>query len=266
MRASPLPFCRGESQISSVELTRAAPVGGRAKDVGINVNLAPVTDTVPAEIGRANEPIGKYGRQYGSDPDTVTRASSAFLTGMIEGGVMGTVKHFPGLGRVERNTDFNTTGITDAVATENDPFLARSRRVKAGAGLVWCSAATPGDPAKAGDFRGASPCCLASWRRGVITETSRQGRASARGGLRAPDPAPDRPVAIPKPRDPAPGPRSVGRCRRARARARPTWLRDLVQRRAAVLASRSGWARRALTTPLAPHARTFRARNRVVSD
>ncbi|MFC7491369.1 MULTISPECIES: glycoside hydrolase family 3 N-terminal domain-containing protein [unclassified Knoellia] len=140
---SKVPSAKVQAQMSSNELTAAAKGwAGELKAVGINVNLAPVTDTVPAEIGRANEPIGKFARQYGSTPATVEKASTAFLKGMIEGGVMGTVKHFPGLGRVENNTDFNTTGITDSVATTNDPFLAPfTAGVKAGAGLVMVSSA-----------------------------------------------------------------------------------------------------------------------------
>jgi beta-N-acetylhexosaminidase len=147
-----VPSAKAQAQMSADELTAAAKGwAGELKAVGINVNLAPVTDTVPAEIGRANEPIGKYARQYGSDPATVTKASTAFLKGMIDGGVMGTVKHFPGLGRVAKNTDFNTTGITDSVATAKDPFLAPfTAGVEAGAGLVMVSSARyPGlDPAK----------------------------------------------------------------------------------------------------------------------
>ncbi|MEO6019395.1 MAG: glycoside hydrolase family 3 N-terminal domain-containing protein [Knoellia sp.] len=140
---SKVPSAKTQAQMTSGELTAAAKGwAGELKAVGINVNLAPVTDTVPADIGKANEPIGKYGREYGSDPATVTKASSAFLKGMIEGGIMGTVKHFPGLGRIRNNTDFNTTGITDTVATPKDPFLAPfTAGVKAGAGLVMVSSA-----------------------------------------------------------------------------------------------------------------------------
>ncbi|KGN32854.1 B-hexosaminidase [Knoellia sinensis KCTC 19936] len=137
------PTAKVQAQMSSSELTAAAKGwAGELKAVGINVNLAPVTDTVPAEIGKANEPIGKWGRQYGSDPATVTKASTAFLKGMIDGGVMGTVKHFPGLGRIKSNTDFNATGITDTVATPKDPYLAPfTAGVKAGAGLVMVGSA-----------------------------------------------------------------------------------------------------------------------------
>jgi beta-N-acetylhexosaminidase len=101
-----------------------------------------VADTVPEEIGRANEPIGRHGRQYGSDPETVARYSVAFLEGMLDEGVEGAVKHFPGLGRVRNNTDFSSSGITDEVATAKDPFLEPFKAaIDAGVGLVMMSSA-----------------------------------------------------------------------------------------------------------------------------
>jgi beta-N-acetylhexosaminidase len=110
--------------------------------VGVNVNLAPVADTVPAAIGRANEPIGRYGRQFGDTPAEVSRSSVAFLRGMRAGEVEGTLKHFPGLGRIRANTDFSATGITDSVATVDDPHLQPFRAgIRAGAGLVMVGSA-----------------------------------------------------------------------------------------------------------------------------
>jgi beta-N-acetylhexosaminidase len=137
------PSAKEQATMSSAALTKAATGWARELEAaGVNVNLAPVTDTVPADIGRANEPIGRWGRQYGSDPKTVERASTAFLKGMLAGGVEGTVKHFPGLGRIRNNTDFNSTGITDDVTDADDPFLRPfSAGVKAGAGLVMVGSA-----------------------------------------------------------------------------------------------------------------------------
>lgn len=137
------PTASEQAQMSPAELTRAAT--GWAKEIkaaGVNVNLAPVTDTVPKEIGKDNEPIGRWGRQYGSTPKAVSRSATAFLEGMLEGGVEGTVKHFPGLGRVRNNTDFSATGITDSVATKDDPFLQPfADGIEAGAGLVMMASA-----------------------------------------------------------------------------------------------------------------------------
>jgi beta-N-acetylhexosaminidase len=148
------PTAREQAQMSPAALTKAATGWARElKAAGVNVNLAPVTDTVPADLGRANEPIGKYGRQYGSDPATVEKASEAFIIGMLEGGVEATVKHFPGLGRIRNNTDFSATGITDATTSATDPYLQPFRAgVEAGAGLVMVGSARytkldPGVPA-----------------------------------------------------------------------------------------------------------------------
>ncbi|HEV8175601.1 MAG TPA: glycoside hydrolase family 3 N-terminal domain-containing protein, partial [Actinoplanes sp.] len=48
---------------------RTADSARRLAATGVNLNLAPVADTVPAALGTANPPIGAFRRQYGSDPD-----------------------------------------------------------------------------------------------------------------------------------------------------------------------------------------------------
>ncbi len=137
------PKALDQAELEPAELTKdAAGWAKEMKAVGVNVNLAPVADTVPKDIGRANEPIGRWGRQYGSDPKTVATYSVAFLRGMLDEGVEGAVKHFPGLGRVRNNTDFSSSGITDSVATADDPFLEPFRaNIEAGVGLVMMSSA-----------------------------------------------------------------------------------------------------------------------------
>lgn len=122
--------------------SQASEWAGELRAVGVNVNLAPVADTVPERIGKANAPIGKWGRQFGSDPKAVSRSVSAFVEGMRAGGIEPTLKHFPGLGRVRSNTDFDSTGITDDVATVTDPLLAPfAAGVDDGAGLVMVGSA-----------------------------------------------------------------------------------------------------------------------------
>ena len=67
-----IPSAARQAQMSPAELTAAATTWGKElKAVGVNVNLAPVADTVPASIGRQNQPIGRWGRQYGSQPGAV---------------------------------------------------------------------------------------------------------------------------------------------------------------------------------------------------
>lgn len=95
---------------------------GQLLDAGVNVNLAPVADTVPASIGRYNLPIGYWYREYGYTPGHVAADVLAFSTGMKEAGVAPVVKHFPGLGRVRWNTD-TSYGVTDTVTTRHDAYL-----------------------------------------------------------------------------------------------------------------------------------------------
>ncbi len=148
------PSALEQGQMDPTALTEAAT--GWAEELeaaGVNVNLAPVADTVPESLGRGNGPIGQYGRQYGSTPKTVERGSVAFLEGMLAGGVEPTVKHFPGLGRIQNNTDFYDTGITDHQTGPKDPYLRPFQAgIDAGAGLVMVGSAyytklDPGVPA-----------------------------------------------------------------------------------------------------------------------
>jgi len=62
---------------------------------GINLNLAPVVDVTNV----FNPQL--YMRTYGKDPTTVTQMTGAYLQGLQQSGkVIGTLKHFPGLGDV----------------------------------------------------------------------------------------------------------------------------------------------------------------------
>jgi beta-N-acetylhexosaminidase len=99
--------------------------GDQLRRAGVNVNLAPVLDTVPAGFG-SNPPIGDLDREFGRTPDVVTTHGMAVARGMAAAGVAATVKHFPGLGRVTGNTD-TTAGVTDSVTTRDDPYLAPFR-------------------------------------------------------------------------------------------------------------------------------------------
>ncbi|WP_443413242.1 glycoside hydrolase family 3 N-terminal domain-containing protein [Arthrobacter rhombi] len=101
---------------------RATGWGKELAESGINVNLAPVADTVPASIGAANAPIGAFGREYGKTPGSAQAGSSAFAAGMDSAGVSPVMKHYPGLGRVSQNTDVSH-GVTDTVTTRDDESL-----------------------------------------------------------------------------------------------------------------------------------------------
>ena len=140
---SRMPSAREQNAEGPSALTADATIwGGQLRRAGINVNLAPVADTVPASIGTDNQPIGRFHRNFSSDPDRNSEMVSAFMAGMRAGGVASTVKHFPGLGRITGNTDVTSSGITDRVTTMDSEYLEPFRTgIQDGVELVMVGSA-----------------------------------------------------------------------------------------------------------------------------
>ncbi|WP_238158089.1 glycoside hydrolase family 3 N-terminal domain-containing protein [Kribbella voronezhensis] len=128
---------------STAKLTsRSTDWGKQLKQAGVNVDLAPVADVVPASQRSTNEPIGKLDREFGSTPATVGPHVAAFVRGMGAAGVATSVKHFPGLGRVRGNTDFSS-GVVDDVTVRGDANLGGfAAGIRAGSELVMVATAT----------------------------------------------------------------------------------------------------------------------------
>ncbi len=132
----------------------AAAWGNDLRAAGVNLDLAPVMDVVPAASAAGNAPIGALMRDYGAGPQGNGQHGTAFIQGMADAGVATVAKHFPGLGRVTGNTDF-TANVTDTVTTANDPDLG-SFRAAVGAGvpmvMVALATYTKIDPARLAVF------------------------------------------------------------------------------------------------------------------
>ena len=108
---------------------------------GVDVDLAPVMDTVAKSFASLNQPIGYYQREYGYTPTVVADKGTTFLKGMKASGLAMTPKHFPGLGRVTGNTD-TTAGVTDTVTTRTSADITPFRAaISAGARLLMVSSA-----------------------------------------------------------------------------------------------------------------------------
>lgn len=74
---------------------------------GINLNLAPVVDVTSV----FNPQL--YMRTYGKDPTLVTKMANAYLQGLQQSGqVIGTLKHFPGLGDVSADPHIGVPRLT----------------------------------------------------------------------------------------------------------------------------------------------------------
>jgi beta-N-acetylhexosaminidase len=159
-------------------------VGDELSAAGITMNLAPVADAVPA--GRPNRPIGDHRRQFGADPAVAGAAVVAMSEGLTTAGVTPVVKHFPGLGRADGNTDVDPN-VSDAMTGHDDPFVRPFRdAVEAGVPVVMLSSARYPrlDPVALGVF---SPDVVGVLHedlgfRGVIM-TDDLGRADAVAGV-----------------------------------------------------------------------------------
>jgi beta-N-acetylhexosaminidase len=141
---SRIPSARTQATMGTLAEERDARLWSRQlAAAGVNVNLAPVADTVPSWMGAANAPIGRYERDFAPGaPLTNGRYAAAFVRGSLAGGIAPTAKHFPGLGRVRGNTDTTSQGITDTTTSAADPYLASFRAtIAAGAPLVMVSSA-----------------------------------------------------------------------------------------------------------------------------
>jgi beta-N-acetylhexosaminidase len=138
-----IPAATVQGTWSSSKLTAEAEGwGDQLKEAGVNVDLAPVADVVPSSVKERNAPIGSLDREYGNTPGEAGPPVEAFVTGMQKAGVMTSVKHFPGLGRVRGNTDFSS-GVVDNVTERGDADLQPfADGIKAGADMVMISTAT----------------------------------------------------------------------------------------------------------------------------
>lgn len=88
--------------------------GRQLYDLGINMNMAPVVDVQAIPDGQSV--MGT--RMFGWTPDKVTTMAGAYLNGLQDGHhVVGTLKHFPGLGSVVGDPHEGTVTLSRDVAT-----------------------------------------------------------------------------------------------------------------------------------------------------
>jgi len=137
-----------------------AAAGAALTKAGVNVNLAPVAD-VP---GSAPSFMRDTQRTFSSNAETVGRMAAAFAEGLASQDVLATAKHFPGIGRVARNTDrFVETVSTSRSRLARDlaPFRAL---VEGGVPIVMLSNAT---------YASLDPDNAAGWSRAIATDLLR---------------------------------------------------------------------------------------------
>lgn len=77
--------------------------GRQLAALGVNLNFGPVVDLRPARGGE-DRLSNIAARAIASEPERVVEIAGAYLDGLNDHGVRGTLKHFPGLGRVRGDT------------------------------------------------------------------------------------------------------------------------------------------------------------------
>jgi len=131
---SPYTIAQNDDRQAAVLEGRAT--GFQLRELGIDVNLAPVLD-VPLSEQQFMAP-----RAFGTTPEQVSRLGLAFASGMRREAVAATAKHFPGLGRAVENTDFAPTEIETTRRGLRDDLEPFEAAVAQGIDLVMLSSAS----------------------------------------------------------------------------------------------------------------------------
>lgn len=150
-----IPPATDQGEMTDADLkSNAAAWGGQLKAAGIDVNLAPVADIVPANRVNSNDPVGKLKRNFGLTAEEVTPKVEAVVVGLHEAEIATSLKHFPGLGYVAGNTDFSSN-VTDNTVDGNHPNIEVFKAgIAVGSDMVMVSTATYSkiDPDNEGTF------------------------------------------------------------------------------------------------------------------
>jgi beta-N-acetylhexosaminidase len=137
-----LPWPADLAKASSPEQVRrkAEALGRAMAALGINVDLAPVLDVDARPGPSADNPDGK--RSFSGDPARASKYGVAFMQGLIDGGVLPVVKHFPGLGGTTGNTDVRAAPTKPIATLRTSDLTVFQDAIHAGAPAVMIANAT----------------------------------------------------------------------------------------------------------------------------
>lgn len=98
----------GQGDVASTE-KEAKKLGKQLKDLGFNMNFAPVVDL---DINPDNPIISKLDRAFSADPLEVTWHAKSFIEGLRSEGIVPVVKHFPGHGSATTDSHLGLVDVT----------------------------------------------------------------------------------------------------------------------------------------------------------
>ncbi|WP_375768906.1 beta-N-acetylhexosaminidase [Archangium gephyra] len=95
-----LPLARDMASMEDAEVEAwGVRVGKAMREVGLNMNLAPVFDVSPKGH------MFRNGRAFSGNPEVVKQKATAFARGLAKAGIVSIGKHFPGYGDLEADSD-----------------------------------------------------------------------------------------------------------------------------------------------------------------
>ena len=116
-------FISAQKVAKTLDLGTAGELYGKMaqqlKDVGVNVNFAPVVDV----LNPKSTIIGSRGRAFSADIDEVSLYASEFMRASQSRGVIASMKHFPGHGNVEADSHTAKVVIENFDYDELKPYF-----------------------------------------------------------------------------------------------------------------------------------------------
>ncbi|MCD7862603.1 MAG: beta-N-acetylhexosaminidase [Lachnospiraceae bacterium] len=124
----------GADGASGDAYTQGTTIGGYLSTLGINLDLAPVTEVTISEDAAISD------RTYGSDAQTVGTLAAQMSQGLESQGVSSTLKSFPGTGDAASSTEDGAVSTDrDLTSYEENEFVAFQTAIDAGADFVMVS-------------------------------------------------------------------------------------------------------------------------------
>ena len=105
----------GQDKTLQTTYKESTELAGELKDLGFNMNLAPVVDL---NINPKNPIIGALGRSFSSDPEEVVNNARVFIENHSKNNIITVEKHFPGHGSATKESHKGLTDVTDTYKNE----------------------------------------------------------------------------------------------------------------------------------------------------
>ena len=121
---APMPAA-GKLRNASDAAELAAIIGESLRILGFNMDFAPVVDVIDED--RSKYSNGLFSRTFGKSKGDVATLAGEFLQVMKSNGIIGCLKHFPGLGasQVDSHEELPVVDISEDLLSETDLFPYR---------------------------------------------------------------------------------------------------------------------------------------------